>query len=247
MAEDGYLPAWIALRLFDIKFANRPRNDEEAVRLLMKARDSGDLSAACMMMPISAALADRVAGYDESTERALAKGAQAGHGKCLSIMGLRLASAHRTVLVPPPGERWRKLDQAIPLLYEGARQGYFLAHHTLFKIRKDEAVARNYRFANALDFERTLCWGRLAQQHSNSADLHGFEWHLVGVARRGLSPERLANTLPEWRGKIPESFYPILDQFSVYKVPITRRVATPERCLALEEEFAKTQNEGNEK
>jgi hypothetical protein len=200
-----------------------------------------------MMMPISAALADRVAGYNESKERALARGAQAGHGRCLAVQGSRLASVHWKASALPPGERWRNLDQAIPLLYEGARQGYYVAHKRLFEIRKDEAEARNYRFASALDFERTFCWGRLAQQHSNFTHLQFFEFELVGVARRGLSPERLATSPAEWRGKIPESFYPILDQYSVSKVPITRKVATPERCLALEEEFAKTQNEGNEK
>ena len=219
MAQDGYLPAYVALRVFSFREGTRFA-DKAALQLLRDAAEKGDVSAMCaMMLPITLDVVDQTPGFREARERLLQLGAEKGHGACLAVRGSR--------------------QRALPDLLEAARQGYFGAHRSLFYIRKTELQDKDFKFSDPLELRRTLCWGRLAQQHTNWVGFDIFLSTLKGILPRNLAPEDVERLDPQrrYRAKVAPEYLPLLDAYDPGKVPIARKVVTPETCIALEQQI----------
>lgn len=212
MASDGYLPAYAALRLLDIRRGNE-RDDPEALALLLKAAEAGDASAMCAFMAIPfkrSMLSDekRVAISINLTER----GSELRHPACMARKGAGyLAKGDQGEL--------QESKAAMPLLLESARQGYYDPAYMLFSLRYGMALRRQFDFSDLNEFKRSLCWGRLAQQHTNWA---GFS-HFLGL----LQDYARVNDRPD----LVELSYP----YDPRRVPITQTVVKPEDCIQLEQ------------
>ena len=109
---------------------------------------------------------------------------------------------------------------AMPLLLESARQGYYVAAKRLFSIRYLKALQNTFDFTDRPELERALCWGRLAQQHTNWAGLDAFLYTLHEYARAHERPDLVA----------------LGDRVDPKRVPITERAVTPDNCIRLEQE-----------
>ncbi len=220
MAEAGHLPSAVSLRLFD--FANgRHRSDRAAVNTLMEAAKT-DASAACALagLPLEPDFRDSFPDYARSRAEALEFGSAQRHGACLAIAG---ASRFRYA-IDPDGKVHRVLfdRSGFPLLLEAAKQGYYLAHVSLGRIREMELEIRGLDSASSLEIDRMLCWKRLAQQHTNWAGLDISLQHL----RAG-----------PWRPpRIPASALPLLDKYDPAKKPIQEKLVSPETCMDLEKQ-----------
>lgn len=212
MAADGYLPAYVALRLLDIEHG-RERNDPEAVAMLVKAAEEGDASAMCAFsaMPLWKTIPS-----DEERISLGKKWAEAGaalkHPVCLARKGAGY------LLHGNQGELKESKD-AMPFLLETARQGYYRPAYLMFSLRYGRALKNQFDFSNIKEFKRTLCWGRLAEQHTNWA---GFD-HFLGLLRDyAREHDRL---------DLVEMSRPYDPRF----VPITQPVVKPEDCIQLEQ------------
>lgn len=213
MAGDGYLPAYVALRLLDIVRGNE-RDDPEAVAMLLKAAEEGDASAMCAFAAIPINSLDE-ASYAERSARGLKmeeRGFALGHPACMANKGARYLFGLK------PGVP-QDIKAAMPLLLESARQGYYRAAYSLFSLRYGKALARQFDFTDLNEFKRTLCWGRLAEQHTNWAGFDYFLELLGNYAKANDRPDLL------------ELSYP----YAPRRVPITRTVVKPEACIQLEQ------------
>lgn len=212
MAADGYLPAYAALRLLDIRRGNE-RDDPEALSLLLKAAEAGDASAMCAFMAIPfkrSMLSDekRVAISRGLTGR----GSELRHPACMARKG-----AGYLLGVWPSTSK--DIKAAMPLLLESARQGYYDPAYLLFSSYLEKALSRQFDFSDLNEFKRSLCWGRLAQQHTNWAGFSHFLGLLQDYARENDRPDLL------------ELSYP----YDPRRVPITQTVVKPEDCIQLEQ------------
>lgn len=246
MAADGYLPAYVALRLFDIRKGRRIE-DVAALKMLMNAGAQGDVSAMCafFVLPLIATQIDHVPGFREAREQSMQMGAELKHGRCLAVRG------HRTAMHVgkepdgiTPSVSLADVDKALPDLFESARQGYYAAHWSLYRIRWMQLQQKDYKVSGPLELERVLCWGRLAQQHANEAGFDSNIRELTGYLARGLPREQVEQFPRGLRPKIPPEYLPLIDRYHPVKVPITRKVAAPERCIELEHQFAQTEPKG---
>ena len=190
--------------------------------MLIKSAESGDISSMCMLsyLPLTIMFGSDAKRYIEIGERYLAVGAERGHGACLAARGVlqfqKIFSAdYKTVLAKKYNP-----EKGFPDLIEAARQGYYSAHRMMYFLREEDLREREYAIRNPLELDRVLCWGRLAQQHTNWA---GFDV-LLSTMRGVLQP------------RIEPRYLPQLDLYDPSKVPITRKVATPEKCIALEQQ-----------
>lgn len=246
MAANGYLPAYVALRLFDLRHG-RHIEDAGALKMLMNAAAQGDVSAMCVLfvLPFNTAQVDSVPGFREAREQSMAKGAELGHGGCLVTRGARIARHFvKKADGIPPDIILDDVDKALPDLFESARQGYYAAHRTLYRIRWMQLEQKNYEVSGPSELERLLCWGRLAQQHANRAFFDSTISELTGYLARGLPKAEVEQFPLGLRPKISADYLPLIDQYHPRKVPITRKVATPERCIELEHQFAQTESKG---
>ncbi|MFH2139225.1 MAG: hypothetical protein ABII63_00355 [Pseudomonadota bacterium] len=211
MAADGYLPAYVALRLLNIKRGSE-RNDPEAVAILVKAAEDGDASAMCA---ISAIPLFQTIKSDEERITLKKKMAEAGvvlrHPACLARKGAGY------LLHGDQGEL-RESKEAMPFLLDTASQGYYSPAYLLFSLRYGKALRKKFDFSNQKELKRTLCWGRLAEQHTNWA---GFD-HFLGLLRDYAR----ANDRPD----LVEISFP----YDPRLVPITQTVVKPEDCIQLE-------------
>lgn len=212
MAGDGYLPAYVALRLLDIVGGNE-RNDPEAVAMLQKAADEGDASAMCAFeaIPLFKTIRsdeERIALGLKMEERGLAL----GHPACMAYRGTSYLFG-LDIGVP------KDTKAAMPLLLESARQGYYRAAYSLFSLRYGKALARQFDFTDLKEFKRALCWGRLAEQHTNWA---GFDYFLELLGNYAKANDR---------SDLLELSYP----YAPRRVPITETVVKPEDCIKLEQ------------
>ncbi|OIQ85375.1 hypothetical protein GALL_327690 [mine drainage metagenome] len=211
MAGDGYLPAYVALRLLDIMRGNE-RNDPEAVAMLLKAADGGDASAMCAFneIPMHSTLSHEtnVAIGRKMEERGLAQ----NHPACVARRGTQYLYGLDSS-VP------KDTKAAMPLLIESARQGYYIAARAMFGLRYQKALAGQFDFSDRKELKRALCWGRLAQQHTNWA---GFDYFL-GLFRDYARKNDRSDLL--------ELSYP----YDPRRVPITQAVVKPEECIQLEQ------------
>lgn len=215
MAGDGYLPAYVALRLLDIVRGNE-RDDPEAVAMLLKAADAGDASAMCAFAAIP--LFKTIRSDEERIApglKMLERGFALGHPACMANMGVGYLLGLKPG-VPPD------IKAAMPLLLESARQGYYVAAKSLFSLRYRKALARQFDFADLNEFKRALCWGRLAEQHTNWAGFDMFIGLLKDYARINNRPDLLALSTP----------------YDPRLVPITQTVVKPEDCIQLEMNLA---------
>ena len=247
MAKDGYLPAYVVLRLYGNGL--QLIEDEAALKMLIYAAEQGDLSAMCAVIPTSKEFEEKVSGYVQAKEKFLTRGAELGHGRCLAVRGGR-AAWHFDTLPDgvTPNHTLADVDKALPDLYEAARQEYFAAPSTLFRVRWRQLEQRDYRLSGPADLERILCWGRLAEQHSNRGHLGSHIGQLWGAYSLGLSLEQIKATYSPYAWpKISAEYGPILERYDPAKVPITRKVATPERCLELEQQVTQIESKGDQK
>jgi hypothetical protein len=246
MAADGYLPAYVALRVLDLRTGRRIE-DAAALKMLLDAATQGDLSASCSMFSLGLIkeFVYRTLGSKEAWEQAIVKGAELKHGRCLAIRGSRTAwRFEKRADGVAPVSFLAEVDKALPDLFESARQGYYVAHRTLHEIRWTQLQQKDYQISGPVELERLLCWGRLAQQHANAAHFDATISELTGYLARGLPKEEVEQFPLGLRPKISAEYLPLIDQYRPSKVPITRKVATPERCIELEHQFAQTESKG---
>lgn len=213
MAEAGYLPAYVALRLLDIVRGNE-LDDPEAVAMLLKAADEGDASAMCAfaVIPINS---HEESSYAERSARGLRmveRGFALGHPACMASKGIQYLFG-KTSGIP------QNTKAAMPLLFESARQGYYRAAGALFSLRYQKALAYQFDFTDLSEFKRALCWGRLAEQHTNWAGFDMFIGLLKDYARVNNRPDLLEISAP----------------YDPRRVPITQIVVKPEACIQLEQ------------
>ncbi len=213
MAEAGYLPAYVALRLLDIRRGSE-RNDPKAVAMLLKAAEAGDASAMCAFAAIS------INSYEESSyaERSARRLQMVERGFALRHPACMINKAAGYLFGLKPGVS-QDLKAAMPLLMESARQGYYGAVSTLFGLRYGKALAQQFDFTDLNEFKRALCWGRLAEQHTNWASFDYFLGLLKDYARINNRPDLLELSAP----------------YDPRLVPITQIVVKPEDCIQLEE------------
>jgi hypothetical protein len=211
MAADGYLPAYVAVRLAGIWPAEE-RHDPEALQMLLDEAARGDVSAMCavVVMPIKNSL------LTEEDRRNLGlkmmtTAAQRGHGACMGSYGGAL------LLGNVPGIR-SNAQAAMSLLFESARQGYYVAASRLFYVRQARSFKGEFDFTDRLELERAMCWGRLAEQHTNWAGFSNFLGRLRDHARANNRPDLI------------EASY----RLDPKRVPITERAVKPEDCIRLE-------------
>ena len=212
MAGDGYLPAYVALRLLDILRGNE-LNDPEALAMLLKAADGGDASAMCAFMAIP--FKRTLLPYDEivAISRKMEElGLAQNHPACVARRGAQYLSGLEPS-VP------KDTKAAMPLLFESARQGYYIPARALFSLRYQKALAGQFDFSDRKELKRALCWGRLAEQHTNWT---GFDFFL-GLFRDYVRKNDRSDLL--------EISYP----YDPRRVPITQTVVKPEDCIQLEQ------------
>jgi TPR repeat protein len=213
MAADGYLLAYVALRLLDIRRGSE-RTDPEAVDMLMKAAEEGDASAMCAfgVIPIDPynerTYAERSARGLQMVERGLAL----GHPACMASKGIQYLFGKTSGIS-------QNTIFAMPLLFESARQGYYRSANALFSLRYQKSLANQFDFTELFEFKRALCWGRLAEQHTNWAGFDHFLGLLRDYAREYDRPDLV---------EISRPYDPRL-------VPITHAVVKPEDCIQLEQ------------
>lgn len=211
MAEDGYLPAYVALRLLDLDRGVEV-DDPEALKMLMKAGDEGDVSAMCAFMAIP--FNRSMMPYEEIrsiSRRILERDSAKRHPACM----IRIAGSYLW------GERGR-MDKkaAMPLLLESAKQGYYGSARALFSLRFQKALDGQFDFADQPELKRALCWGRLAEQHTNHTQFDYFLGLLRDYARANERQDLVKMSKP----------------YDPRHIPITQTVVKPEDCIQLEGE-----------
>jgi hypothetical protein len=213
MANDGYMPAYAALRLLNIRWGGH-LDDPAALDLLIDYAESGDSSSMCALRAIqlTTVIADKAPRYAEAAARLTEEGAKRGHPACLltkAMMQIRYVGDYRAVI---------DLEELKPYLLPGAEQGYYHAHEIFYRARAQAADFWLFDFDNRKDLLRTLCWGRLAQQHTNWASFDSF---LAKLRRYAKSHDR-----PDLKQ--------LASQYDQEIVPITTHVVEPKDCIRLE-------------
>ena len=141
----------------------------------------------------------------------LIKAAGAKQGDCMGSYGTAL------LFGTTPGIT-QDHAAAMPLLLESARHGYYHAAWAFFSVRHLEALRNEFGFTDEAELERAICWGRLAEQHTNWAGFDHFLGQLRDYARKNNRPDLVERSKP----------------FDPRIVPITQTVVKPEDCIQLE-------------
>lgn len=171
MAEQGYLPAYVALKMFDFEKPSKSP-DAAAFSLLRQAADAGDVSSSCALIPIWAW--NNIEGYPRKFEWAqkyIEYGAKEGHFACHEL----LAALYRKKIVIPPDEGAERR-----LLLLAAKAGYTHAYIVLMA-----SLQINDRFAEA-KFERAMCWDVASTLYRPFA---GIDFGFYERAARGSYPQ----------------------------------------------------------
>lgn len=211
MAQEGYLPAYTAIRLAGIWPAGR-RHDPEALEMLLREAERGDASAICAVVVTPT----RRSSWGNKDAAAvilnmMREGAAKGHPACMAWYGGALLLGNHSAVPQDP-------KAAMPLLLDSARQGYYVAARQLFHLRLQRALKKQFDFSDAAELDRAICWGRLAQQQANAAGLDAFFDRLREYAR--------ANGRDDL---VERSF-----QFDPQRASIAEKKVAPEECIALE-------------
>lgn len=105
------------------------------------------------------------------------------------------------------------------MLFASAREGYYVAASRMFNFRQEKAFQNQFDFSNRNELKRVLCWGRLAEQHTNWARFDYFLGLLRDYAREHDRPDLVEMSRP----------------YDPRLVPITQIVVKPEDCIQLEQ------------
>lgn len=201
MAKQGYLPAYVALKMFN--FAEQKKApDAAAFSLLRQAADAGDVSAACALIPIFAW--QQIEGYPRELNWAvpyIQQGTKAGHFACQDQM----AELYRKRIVSPPnpGEEKRMLLLA-------AEGGYIRA----FMILHSKLEVVDKILLGSLD--RSMCWNAAYYLYTPWT---ATQWDYYEAAARGAYPQlgltddqrtEVARLTKKWQGRM-ESAKVIMD------------------------------------
>lgn len=207
MAAGGFKVAEIAPQLLTTGPTRNRAAARAAFERLRVLAEKGDTSAMCFLALAwsRSVVEEAFPSYDVILAH-VERGAALGHPYCRLVIARLYGSG---------AEGYPKdFDRAMRIVREVAREGYWEAHVTLFKTYADRVPAYDDRDT----LRRTLCWGRLAQQHSNWAR---FDWYTdklrvfaVANARRDL-----LELEKEW---------------DIRSVPIEVKHLTADDCLAME-------------
>lgn len=208
MARDGYEVAGIALEIFKpargIIVTSVP-----AYEKLRALADSGNASAMCFL-PFAYAKMDRdkLPYRFEDELKYVERGARMGHPNCKYAIATFYG-----------GGGWgypRDLETALSMIREVALEGYYVAHLSMFTHYR----RRERPFSDVNVVRRALCWGRLAEQHTNWALFDHYLNDLRAAARAA--------------GR--DDLWDLANQWDERKAPTSRRQVTARDCIAVEQE-----------
>ena len=212
-ANEGYLPAWIAVRL------RSQRNAPEAINVLIAAADAGDVSAMCMAQllwhkygsnPVISDKAEFMSKLPEWTERGMA----AGHGQCYVNKLTQFYSFNANDVTKSTYD----YAGAMPFLLEAASQGYYRAHWYLFQ---RDTLFKKADLNNLSEVSRALCWGRLAAQHSNHA---GFDGYLINIKSQHIFESKVSAAYESG----------VYKPYDTENFPVYQKIVSPKNCLEIE-------------
>lgn len=208
MARDGYEVAGVALEIFKptrgVVVTSLP-----AYEKLRSLADAGNASAMCFL-PFAYAKMDRdkIPYRFEDEVKYVERGARMGHPNCRYAIATFYG-----------GGGWgypRDLEKALAMIREVALEGYYVAHVSMFNdYRTDER-----RFSDLVIVRRALCWGRLAEQHTNWALFDHYLNDLRAAARAAGRDDLFALGI-SWDQRI---------------APTGPRSVTAKDCIAVEQE-----------
>lgn len=215
MAAEGHFISWVALQLVDMRrgLYLKDENAKEALTLLIKAAESGDASSSCALMVTPTE--DDLFPYDQRialTRKLKPSRMTQGHPACKAYYGRMLLLGNITEV---PQDR----KAALPLLFDAAREGYFVASTAFFYPRKIKVLDKEFDFTDIPELDRALCWGRLAAQHTNWVFFDDFVDKLRDYARKHDRPDLIERSR----------------RFDPRVVPITQAVVTADDCIPLEQ------------
>ena len=207
MAINGFKVAEIAPQLL----VTGPTRDRVAVKTaierLRQLAERGDTSAMCFMpLAWSRSVAEETFFDYDVMLTYTKRGAELGQPYCRLVVARLYGSG--TAGFP------KDLNRAMRMVREVAREGYYEAHVALFKTYAERVPA--YDDLDIL--RRTMCWGRLAQQHSN--------WALFDWYTDRLGAFAVANRRPD--------LLELKKEWDTRSSPIDVKRVTPDDCLAME-------------
>lgn len=157
MAADGYLPAYVSLRIFVFDGGNVNR-DEKAYDMLLHASENGTGSERCALFPILwwAQVGARDARFLQKVDQSLLDqffrlGVDQGHFGCQYVYATRYLNAEAGFP--------KNLELAKKYYVQSAAQGYLRAQRGLAFFYRQRGIT------NVRDAEKMLCWSALADQH----------------------------------------------------------------------------------
>lgn len=170
MAAKGYLPAHVALQMFDFSQGTKSP-DAAAFALLRAAADAGDVSSACALLPIWAW--NTIPGYPRNFEWAVPYVQQgaATHFACQE----QLALLYRENVLPAPHPKAER-----ELLMRSAAQGYVHA----FLVLRWTLYSKGTPWF--VDLDRGFCWGAAEILY---APFPGIDLSYYQAAAEGAYPE----------------------------------------------------------
>jgi TPR repeat protein len=219
MAANGYLPAYVAVRIFGFE-GGYVFSDAKAYEMLLQAAESGTGSERCALFRIRwqargwSKDQSFLENIDQATlDRFCRMGVDEGHFGCQYVYAIRYQ--HEQDGFP------KDLALAEKYFIQSAAQGYFPAQRGLAYVYRKRGIA------SARDAERVLCWAALADQHKPGAAFFSAVYDVERAARSKDSPihepharEKLESLLKEWA--------PIGGELIPKKIP------TVSECLTLE-------------
>ena len=185
--------------------------------MLLDAGEAGDVSSMCAVGLLPIVYTDHYpsARYKESIAILRDRGSEAGHGACLYSKARSFVTRTKD---DDPATIHFDLENAKALLLSAASQGYYLAHYMLFSARNLEALNDRFNFSETDEVHRALCWGRVAQQHTNWALFDTFLSKLRDYAEGQRRPDLLD----------------LMSKYDIEKNVITEFIVQPQDCVRLE-------------
>jgi hypothetical protein len=208
MARDGYEVAGIALEIFKptrgIVVTSVP-----AYEKLRSLAGSGDASAMCFLNFAYAKMdSDRIPYRFENELKYVERGLRLGHPDCKYT----IATFYGSGAWGYPRDR----EKALAMIREVALEGYYVAHVSMFNDYAKDAR----RFSDLAIVKRALCWGLLAQQHTNWA-LFDHYLNDLRAAARAAGRDDLWNLAIRWDERL---------------APTPPPRVTAKDCIAIEQE-----------
>jgi len=171
MAAQGYLPAYVALKMFDFEKQTKSP-DTAAFKLLRQAADAGDVSSACALIPIWTW--NDIDGYPREYHWAapyVEQGMKEKHFACMTQMAL----LYQEGLISPPDTNEEK-----KLLLLSAQAGYTHA----FVLLRTKLVGVNQIVVPNLN--PAMCWNAAYSLYTPWLSL---QWDYYKAAAEGAYPQ----------------------------------------------------------